>query len=190
MERIPCQICGILFSPIRIFRNRPPTLCCSNKCRQKLWWQNYPERAKESNRKKTKKWQSANKEHLREYNHKRQIASRLPRHKKRCSRCYRWFLPHLRTPTSQRFCSPECRVTAQKPKQLEMSKRWKNKIRFGGVREEAIKRDGNACKDCGLTIRRLIVHHIDEDKSNNDLDNLVTLCQSCHMRRHSRIKVK
>jgi len=46
------------------------------------------------------------------------------------------------------------------------------------------KRDGNQCflclkcqKDEG---RALAVHHIDYNKNNNSLDNLITLCSSCH----------
>ena len=38
--------------------------------------------------------------------------------------------------------------------------------------------------DCNLA---LAVHHIDYDKTNSELENLVALCQSCHMRtNHNR----
>lgn len=48
-----------------------------------------------------------------------------------------------------------------------------------------IKRRKNACEICGSTVN-LDVHHIDENRGNNFPENLITLCQSCHMRVHSR----
>ncbi|MGI6078839.1 MAG: HNH endonuclease [Fastidiosipilaceae bacterium] len=38
----------------------------------------------------------------------------------------------------------------------------------------------------GVSIERsnLVVHHIDEDIQNNDPENLVTLCMSCHTGLH------
>jgi len=40
------------------------------------------------------------------------------------------------------------------------------------------KRDNFTCAVCGG--RGVAVHHIDYDKKNNNQDNLVTLCRSCH----------
>ena len=45
------------------------------------------------------------------------------------------------------------------------------------------KRDNYLCQDCGQP-EWLVVHHIDADKENNELDNLITLCPSCHIQRH------
>lgn len=61
-------------------------------------------------------------------------------------------------------------------------------------RRRTLERDGYACQDCGLTNddhkrqygRELHVHHVqklrtfDEPAEANRLDNLVTLCESCH----------
>ena len=41
------------------------------------------------------------------------------------------------------------------------------------------------CTICGTT-KKLQVHHKDEDRSNNNPDNLITLCNSCHLRVHSK----
>lgn len=69
---------------------------------------------------------------------------------------------------------------------------------FGGNREKAIKRDNEACVQCGMTRERhlekygmdISVDHIDRlginvptDKRNNQLDNLQTLCLPCHGRK-------
>ncbi len=45
-------------------------------------------------------------------------------------------------------------------------------------------RDGNKCQnpDCWKTSNKLCVHHIDYNKKNCELGNLVTLCNSCNSR--------
>ena len=47
-------------------------------------------------------------------------------------------------------------------------------------------RDNRQCQLCGkLEIecnRKLDIHHIDHNKNNLDKDNLISLCNSCHMR--------
>lgn len=57
---------------------------------------------------------------------------------------------------------------------------------------EAIIRDNYKCRDCGNGHLKLIVHHIDESRTsgnlNNNLDNLVTLCRTCHSKRHGFTK--
>jgi 5-methylcytosine-specific restriction endonuclease McrA len=71
-------------------------------------------------------------------------------------------------------------------------------LEYGGEwqerREEAIQRDGEACRRCGTTReeardktgRDLHVHHIqklkefDDPSNGHELDNLLTVCQSCH----------
>ena len=56
----------------------------------------------------------------------------------------------------------------------------------GGIlREELIKIRGHKCEDCGLTEWKnqpipLEAHHIDGDKCNNTLENLLLLCPNCH----------
>jgi 5-methylcytosine-specific restriction endonuclease McrA len=40
-----------------------------------------------------------------------------------------------------------------------------------------------ACAVCGST-EKLNIHHKDRDRSNNDPENLETLCPSCHMKLH------
>lgn len=49
-------------------------------------------------------------------------------------------------------------------------------------------RHGLNNEDSGAVVV-LTVHHLDEDKQNNDLFNLVPLCQRCHLSAH-RVKGK
>jgi len=75
------------------------------------------------------------------------------------------------------------------------SMKTKDKHEFGGNREIAIQRDGEKCVKCGMTRqqhkdafgRDITVDHIDgkgrytlKSNKNNTLDNLQTLCLSCH----------
>jgi len=52
-------------------------------------------------------------------------------------------------------------------------------------------RDEDKCQCCGcssngLHTNSLIVHHIDCDRGNNSMSNLITLCQQCHLSLHSK----
>ena len=52
------------------------------------------------------------------------------------------------------------------------------------MRRRALARDLNSCVLCGAADKRLEVHHIDEDPTNNSLINLVTLCSAHHRDAH------
>lgn len=62
--------------------------------------------------------------------------------------------------------------------------------RYGGNRIKALERDGFKCQECGKK-DVLDVHHIDGKGStfpvpeqNNSIENLITLCRSCHRKIH------
>jgi len=52
-------------------------------------------------------------------------------------------------------------------------------------RERAINHYGGECQVCSDR-ENILVHHRDGDRSNNDLDNLIPLCESCHGKVHGR----
>lgn len=54
-------------------------------------------------------------------------------------------------------------------------------------REKCLREKGEECHICGADDNRdaLAVHHIDGDRANNDLENLVPLCYSCHLSIHN-----
>jgi len=102
-----------------------------------------------------------------------------------------------------RFCSRECKwEKAATEMSSENNPRWKGGYEpyygpnWRRQRHRARERDDHACQACGATKEELgqepDVHHInpfrefvDEDgdvdyEAANDLDNLVSLCQSCH----------
>lgn len=77
-------------------------------------------------------------------------------------------------------------------KRGEKSNFWKGGVSFelygikfnGKLKEEVRKRDGYFCQQCKYRQKqlgyKLYIHHIDYDKQNNNLDNLISLCRSCH----------
>ncbi len=55
------------------------------------------------------------------------------------------------------------------------------------IRLEVINRSNNRCCVCQTPF--LQIHHLDEDPSNNAIDNLAPLCPNCHTQAHSRGKM-
>ena len=50
------------------------------------------------------------------------------------------------------------------------------------LKQQILKRDNYTCQcpNCEYKTDNLIIHHIDYDKTNNNPENLTTLCNSCH----------
>lgn len=93
------------------------------------------------------------------------------------------------------------RYYSQNPEQKlvrvkKMHEKHTDKIRGTGwrfIRANILKRDDHKCRSCGDSEKRLDVHHIDHQgkslpvsKQNNNPNNLVTLCVSCHVSYHSK----
>ena len=55
---------------------------------------------------------------------------------------------------------------------------------FREMRPIVRERDRHACATCGKTDGKLIVHHIDHVPWHNEVMNLITLCETCHMVHH------
>lgn len=60
---------------------------------------------------------------------------------------------------------------------------------FTETRKQAVReRDNQTCQICGKewdgTGPRFDVHHIDDNKNNFEIGNLITLCKSCHTKSH------
>jgi 5-methylcytosine-specific restriction endonuclease McrA len=74
-----------------------------------------------------------------------------------------------------------------------------SKLEFGGNKKMVLERDNYTCQECGMTneehikrwSRNITVDHIDGNgrnskTKNNNLDNLITLCLSCHGRKDEK----
>jgi len=105
---------------------------------------------------------------------------------------------HPRKDVRRRTCSMRCRneliSRLQKASSFfiglsgEKHPNWKGGISFEpyapvfkAIRADVKERDGGRCVLCkGMS--KTVVHHIDYNKENADLTNLITLCRSCHGR--------
>lgn len=62
-----------------------------------------------------------------------------------------------------------------------------NKNRFGGLRFKVLERDNYQCQICKKDVsgkNMTAVHHKDNNKQNNIMRNLITLCKVCHNQIH------
>jgi len=105
-----------------------------------------------------------------------------------CLQCGKVFL-HYPSESGRKFCNKECKYkyltgehnTAWKGglSFIEYPKGWNDKLK-----ELVRTKFGNKCYLCGVPqqecLRKLDVHHIDGNKHNLELTNLVPLCQKCH----------
>ncbi len=92
---------------------------------------------------------------------------------------------HTETKTYYKKKCGSCRFT---PEQKQARLEWERANRPHGGRGEYRQHKGETCDRCGFVPEhscQLDVDHIDGDHSNNDPDNLQTLCANCH-----RLKTK
>jgi 5-methylcytosine-specific restriction endonuclease McrA len=107
-----------------------------------------------------------------------------------------WVERQNKSKSGMRFCSKKCNM-AYRSKYLsgENSPLWVGGITtyrgkgWIAARNAAVKRDNGTCQECGKIVGKSIpVHHINPFRNYNSaqeansLDNLVCLCQSCHMK--------
>ncbi len=90
--------------------------------------------------------------------------------------------------------SEEHRINLSKAKKgkyvRELSSQWQGGISFlpyppefnKELKQFILERDNYTCQcpNCKNNFNYLIIHHIDYDKKNNNLENLITLCNRCH----------
>ncbi len=76
----------------------------------------------------------------------------------------------------------------QKRRMADNVRRYENGKRYGGNWFKVKERANHKCEKCGITEKEhldnlgfiLSVHHIDKNKLNNNMDNLICLCSKCH----------
>lgn len=97
-----------------------------------------------------------------------------------CSECFSYNTSSRVKP--QVTCSTGCANTYFKSR--ESNPNW---IDGRGIyRVRALEEFGPICQMCGYkeNILALEVHHMDHDRDNNDLENLIVLCCNCHAIHH------
>ena len=88
----------------------------------------------------------------------------------------------------------QARIYQQKnrPRLLKYWSDYHKKKAFDNKYEDVLKRDGHKCLLCDSE-HQLLIHHIDWNNSNNDINNLATLCRRCHPSIHyskNRMKIE
>ena len=91
-----------------------------------------------------------------------------------CEACKAWEVEHRaamdleHTPRVSFYTSPEWKIT----------------------HKNALDRDGHKCQRCGVTAELVVHHKIPRKSGGTDkLDNLKTVCRSCHMKEHRELGV-
>lgn len=114
-----------------------------------------------------------------------------------CKQCGREFSRRGRRQNTY-FCSRECRgkwmSVNRSGKDNPLWKGGRSSVSWykdypsefcEGLRRSIRKRDGYKCKSCSRELKAPDAHHIDGDKENNESQNLISLCRSCHRKVHS-----
>jgi len=84
------------------------------------------------------------------------------------------------------FCKRACKDAAQRIGGLSEIQPGHYGTGTSRYRALALKHLPNCCAECGWSVlgNVLEVHHIDQDRTNNDLSNLEILCPTCHVTAH------
>lgn len=108
-----------------------------------------------------------------------------------CSGCGKSFIRRKtylsRSKSGFYFCSRKCKDDAQRiGSGFEIMLPEHYGIMQEKYRDKALAHYPNRCELCGWDehVVCLDVHHIDEDRDNNSIDNLVILCCNCHQYLH------
>lgn len=112
-----------------------------------------------------------------------------------CNKSFRVKSWLVRQNGKYKYCSRACRPTGDKhPLWVGGNTTYRGRG-WLEIREKVIERDNGTCRDCGKYIGKSIpVHHIlpfrkfKNHEDANSLDNLMCLCQSCHMKKERKIK--
>jgi len=109
----------------------------------------------------------------------------------KCHLCKKdiWRMPSslARSKSGFYFCSKNCSL---KWKNSTLSSNTNHPLWRSGVSvyRNIMKRTNGAivCKQCGINDERLmVVHHVDHNRNNNDVVNLIWLCRNCHYLIHN-----
>ena len=84
-----------------------------------------------------------------------------------------------------RFIKPG-QTLPQRDQFEEKNPRWKGGISEGYYTRISRSNKDDICEKCGSS-ETIEVHHIDRNRKNNKIENLLLLCKSCHSKEHKVI---
>jgi len=102
----------------------------------------------------------------------------------KCATCQKnvWKTPAAqRSKSGNYFCSKHC-ATIYNNSHVKIGKNHPNYTNgCASYRELALKTYGAKCAKCSYNVRRILeVHHIDGNRDNNSMPNLIVLCPTHH----------
>lgn len=99
--------------------------------------------------------------------------------------------------SNQKTCSIKCRNKSDWKKRCgrykregEKNPRWKGGVSRGYILKKAkeglkFKNKLNICNICKKKIiKRIVIHHKNKNQQDNSFNNLLVLCDSCHLKEH------
>ena len=111
-----------------------------------------------------------------------------------CKSCKKEFKVSLCN-KNKKFCSKECYTEGLSNFYIgKNASNWQGGKSFEEysplfnqqLKEKVRVRDNFICQLCGIPElefnKRLCIHHIDYDKQNNNINNLISLCMNCHLK--------
>ena len=89
----------------------------------------------------------------------------------------------LKSKSGLAFCDRKCKDLAQR---INSGIPISPEIYGTGIQfKQNLEKSKGSCSSCGKCQKyTLNIHHIDGDRSNNNLNNLIVLCSNCHCKRH------
>jgi endogenous inhibitor of DNA gyrase (YacG/DUF329 family) len=84
------------------------------------------------------------------------------------------------------FCCRQCKDIGQKTIKEIQPAHYGTADKTKKYREKFIKQNRLICTRCGYKefTCSVQIHHIDKDRNNDNIDNLVSLCANCHLALH------
>jgi len=106
-----------------------------------------------------------------------------------CAFCSKTFLKKKsllkNSKSGLRFCNATCKCNAQKLGGITEIMPFHYGAGDGRYSCRNIIQEGSECVDCKENrLYYLVIHHVDGDRSNNDVINLEIVCAKCHTKRH------
>lgn len=95
-----------------------------------------------------------------------------------CFNCKKEFYCPVGLMNKRKYCSNKCRL-------IDWNKKSIKAEMPGSYRQNAYKIYEKKCYDCGISDERiLVIHHIDGNRKNGKIKNLIPVCHNCHCIRH------
>lgn len=107
---------------------------------------------------------------------------KFTRKEKPCLVCGNLIMAHFNKKTCSKRCSNKHRIGIK----YRLALPRKDKVRdYRMLKLRLLKLRGIKCETCGYSkVEILQVHHKDQDRNNNELENLELICPNCHFEQH------